>query len=165
MTRPEVHLEPDHLDKRLQWLALAGLVVAIVLPVYHYGDLPETIPVHFGVTGEADGFGPRWIIWLLPAIGLAIYAGLSRLVRHPHSFNYPVPITEKNAGAQYRNAVRMIRILNALITCSFAWITWGIIQVATGSAGGLGMYSVLIFLLLVTGTTGYFLYRAFQIGR
>lgn len=42
-----------------------GLIAATaVVTAARYGDLPESIPVHFGIDGRADSFGPRLIIWL-----------------------------------------------------------------------------------------------------
>lgn len=37
-----------------------------------YGALPERIPIHFGISGAADGFGPRWAAWLLVAVQCGI---------------------------------------------------------------------------------------------
>ena len=39
-----------------------------------YPNLPETIPVHFGLSGEADGWGSRWMIFLMPVIAMLIVA-------------------------------------------------------------------------------------------
>jgi len=47
----------------------AGLIAAtIVVTAARYGDLPESIPVHFGIDGRADSYGPRLIIWLPSAL-------------------------------------------------------------------------------------------------
>ena len=46
-----------------------GLIAAtIVVTAARYGDLPESIPVHFDIDGRADSYGPRLIIWLPPAL-------------------------------------------------------------------------------------------------
>jgi hypothetical protein len=37
-----------------------------------YGDLPARIPIHFGLDGRANSFGPRPTAWMLPLIGLLI---------------------------------------------------------------------------------------------
>ena len=47
----------------------AGLIGAtVVVTAARYGDLPESIPVHFGIDGRADSYGPRPIIWLPVAL-------------------------------------------------------------------------------------------------
>ncbi len=40
----------------------AATAIATLL---QYGALPERIPIHFGISGAADSFGPRWTAWLL----------------------------------------------------------------------------------------------------
>lgn len=40
----------------------------------NYGDLPEEIPIHFGITGKPDNWGGRILIWLLP-VTMVLMAG------------------------------------------------------------------------------------------
>lgn len=37
-----------------------------------YGGLPERVPIHFDWRGEPDGWGPKYILWLLPTIGVTL---------------------------------------------------------------------------------------------
>jgi hypothetical protein len=39
-----------------------------------YRALPPRIPIHFGLDGTANNYGPRLAAWLLPGIQLAIAA-------------------------------------------------------------------------------------------
>ncbi len=78
------------LDMVIALIALGlGLIAAtVVVTATRYGDLPEQIPVHFGIDGRADSYGPRPIIWLPVALqcfealtSLLLYAfGTSRAV-------------------------------------------------------------------------------------
>lgn len=43
---------------------LMVLAAAIATAVF-YADLPATVPSHWNVRGEADGFSERWMVWLL----------------------------------------------------------------------------------------------------
>jgi len=63
-------------------LMLAGLLIAAtaVVGVWAFRALPPgaTIPVHFNVRGDADGFMPKGVgLSLMPAIGLAVIAILA----------------------------------------------------------------------------------------
>lgn len=49
--------------------AIAAIVQTALLP-----RLPETVAIHWSMTGEADGFGPAWSF---PVLTLALGAGLS----------------------------------------------------------------------------------------
>jgi uncharacterized membrane protein len=49
-------------------LLFAGAAIMVgtaVITSSRYGDLPETIPIHFGLDGTANGYGPRSMAWLL----------------------------------------------------------------------------------------------------
>ena len=49
-------------------LGLGLIVATAVVTAARFGDLPESIPVHFGIDGRADSYGPRLIIWLPVAL-------------------------------------------------------------------------------------------------
>ncbi|MHC5596804.1 MAG: DUF1648 domain-containing protein [Nostoc sp.] len=51
--------------------ALVGLVGLFGIAIYAWSTLPDTIPVHFGFDGQANGWGSKKVLWLLPIIGLA----------------------------------------------------------------------------------------------
>lgn len=56
-------IERKHLIIVLALLAAPALASAVM-----YSSLPDPAPIHWNVRGEADGFGPRWVLaWLLPA--------------------------------------------------------------------------------------------------
>jgi uncharacterized membrane protein len=162
MERPRVQIEKDDYDRAMEVLGLLALVLMIGLPVFYYGQLPEDIPRHFGSDGRPDGFSGKAIIWILPLIGAFMYVSMAALNKYPHIFNYTVKITEENAPRQYAIATKMIRSLNTLVACVFAYITYATIQVALGRQEGLGNYFLIAFLVLIFGTTAYFLFRSLK---
>lgn len=91
---------------RIATIALTAgvLITALVL----FPTLPETIPTHFGPTGEADGWGPRGSLLILLVISAAVVGGMTVLSRYPRAFNYLQPITEGNAQQAYREGERTI---------------------------------------------------------
>lgn len=162
MDRPKINPLPDDFDKLLDALGIAGLVLLIGLPVYYYSSLPDIIPHHYNARGEPDGFGDKGIIWTLPGLGIALFIFLSALKKTPHIFNYAVKITEENAEKQYGLANKMLRAINAIITCSFAFISYGTIRTALGKQAGMGDFFLPVFLVLLFGTLGYFTLKSFQ---
>ena len=134
----------------------------IGLPIYYYGILPDKVPQHFGFDGEPTSYGSKSMIWGLPMAGLFTYGLLALLNRYPHSFNYPIKITEENAFDQYQKATRFMRALNTFFAVLFAYITYIIIQNGLGKPTPLGSY----FTLFVLGGTflliGIYLYESFK---
>ena len=50
------------------------LLASVILSIYFYQIFPAVVPTHWGVSGEVNGWGPRWLgAFLLPAILFAIY--------------------------------------------------------------------------------------------
>lgn len=158
--RPKIALESGPADWLLEGVAVAGLVVLLVVPAVYYAELPDIIPQHFNARGEADGFGPKATLWLLPILGIGIYAMMTILNRYPHVFNYTVQITPENAEQQYRMATQLIRVLKVFVMSLFAYLSWGTIQVALEQAQALGSW-VLWFMLGFNFTViGWYLYQA-----
>lgn len=48
-------------------LLLCILMIAAMTAVtaYFYPSLPASMPIHWNVAGQVDGYGPRWHLWLL----------------------------------------------------------------------------------------------------
>jgi hypothetical protein len=40
-----------------------------------YGQLPDRVPIHFGLAGNADGFGPRFAVWLIVGVQILVTIG------------------------------------------------------------------------------------------
>lgn len=160
MDRPRLKIQLEPIDSLIEVIGIIGLILLIGLPIIYFSELPETIPRHFGFNGQPDGFSGKGIIWTLPIVGVVMYVGMFWLNKYPHIFNYPQQITEDNAERLYKMATRMMRTLNALIACIFAYITHSTIQTALGNQNGLGTLFTPVFMVLIFGTVGYFLFKS-----
>ena len=160
MERPKIKIKQTPVDIMTEIIGIIGLILLIGLPLYYFDKLPETIPRHFGANGEPDGFSGKGIIWTLPIIGVIMYVGMFWLIKYPHIFNYPQQVTKANAERLYTIGTRMIRTLNSIITCIFSYITYSTIETALGNQNGLGTWFTPVFIILMFGLTGYFLYQS-----
>lgn len=55
------------MKNKLMWIIMAVSVIATAAVV---GFLPDTIPMHFDITGAVDRFGSKYEIFLFPAINI-----------------------------------------------------------------------------------------------
>ena len=149
--KPKIKLIRTPLDWIFELLAFLFLLIQIVIPIVYYNQLHETVPTHFNGVGQADGFGSRSTLWILPITSLFMYLLMTVVESFPHIYNYPVEITPENATVQYRIATRLIRILKTVILMIFSFITYQTIKTATGAASGLGKAFLPVFLLLTFG--------------
>ena len=54
-------------------IALTGLVLApFVYLATLYPDLPARIPLHFDWRGQPDAWGPKYVLWAVPVIGVLV---------------------------------------------------------------------------------------------
>ncbi len=139
--------------------SFASLVFLIALPFLYYADLPDTIPIHYGVDGKADDYGSKLTIFLLPAIGALLFAGLTILNKYPHHFNYPHEITEENKEKSYRSAQSMIRALKLLITLIFTYITIVTIRKSGSDTASLGSLFLPLSSIIIFGMIVYYVAR------
>jgi uncharacterized membrane protein len=138
--RPIIKLELTAFDKALEIFGWTLIVAIWVLTITNYTNLPDTIPIHYNIEGQADGFGEKRNILTLPVIATVLFIGLTILNKFPHIFNYPTNITADNALKQYTNATRLIRYLKLVIVFIFGLIVFKTIQNANGEADGLGVW-------------------------
>ncbi len=155
MNLSKTTIEPDFYDKIVGGVGLVGLLILIGLPVIHYSTLPDTIPVHFGLSGKPDGFGSKALIWTLPIIGALIFIWMTRLARQPKP-NIPAKVTEENAAHVQRIAAKTIRLLATGIVLIFSLITHLTIQTALGKSHGLEPWFIPAFIILIFGPLAYY---------
>ena len=158
--RPKIKLKKEPVDWVLEGTGFVAIVLLFGIPAYFYKDLPDTIPIHFGIEGIPDRTGSKGDIWIIPVIGLVIYVGLAVLNRYPHIYNYPVKITPENATQQYTKASRIIRLLNTIIAVSFCYITYAVISTAINEKNGIGNYFIPVFIFLIFLVMGVYLFRS-----
>lgn len=46
------------------------LIGTIAFTAARYRELPDRVPLHFGITGRADSYGPRPFVWLIVGLQL-----------------------------------------------------------------------------------------------
>ncbi len=146
MSRPKINPPLSVFDIILESLAALFVLWMIATLIMDYPALPERVPTHFNASGEADDWGGKPSLLLLPVIAVVLYAGLTILNRFPYAFNYPFEITEENAERQYRLAKTMVITVKMMVTGSFLYIHLKTMAVAKGTAGELG--AAFVFILL-----------------
>lgn len=154
--RPKLEIPHELIDWCLEVTALFFMIFCIVFTLIHWNQLPERIPTHFNILGEADGYGDKASLLAILPISLLIYLSMTILGRFPNVYNYMVKITEENAERQYRLATRLMLVMKNEILLMFA-----LIQLSILSAARSGVFSVRlpwgpVYLVLIFGTLGYY---------
>jgi uncharacterized membrane protein len=103
----------------LNVVSLLMLIAFWIIVLNGFQELPLTIPNHFDLTGNPDGYGSRNSILALPSVATLLFILLTLVNKNPSKFNYPFTITELNAAKQYRLAGNFIRFLRISIVIVF----------------------------------------------
>ncbi|WP_188454167.1 DUF1648 domain-containing protein [Virgibacillus oceani] len=149
---PKIDVPAGKWEKALNISSFLLLIVLILYVVQAYSNLPETIPTHFNANGEANGWGNKAFIFLMPAIALFVcFIPMYFLSKKPHMFNYMVKVTEENASRLYPVARLFMTVINFETVILFSYITWDIVQSARGNETlGAGFIVTVIVVPLVT---------------
>jgi uncharacterized protein DUF1648 len=129
-------------------LSVVVLILGWALALSVYPRLPERVPVHFGLRGEADRWGGRWMIFLIPIVSTSIVA-LDYWI-----FEYVSPGSPRPIPPETRTPLHLLLLELSVI---FTYITWRMSEVAFGRARGLGGWFLPVALIAVFATCGWML--------
>jgi uncharacterized membrane protein len=160
--RPLIATRHTQIGTALDLMGMIGLIVSFVIAILAWSSLPEIIPVHFGLNGQADGWGNKAIFWIFPFLNLVVFGSFTWLRRYPHTFNYPVRITAQNAQIQYQIAINLLNWLKTEFVWLFVYIEWQIINSSRLNNPALNVGWLITFLWLIFVTVGFYLYQAWQ---
>ncbi len=140
--RPKINPTLSTFDVILEGLAATALIVMFVYLFKAWPSLPDEVPTHFNAAGVPDDWGSKSSLLILPIVVLVMYAGLTILSRFPHTFNFPVKITETNATRQYALAKSLLSFVKLDVLAIFLYIQTFTIRTAQGEAAGLGVWFI-----------------------
>jgi len=160
--RPKIKIEKSITDRMVEFVVYGGVAISWIYVILHYGSLEDTIPVHFNVSGQADGFGSKASIWWLPAVCTVLVAMMQMLSLIPHTFNYPITINSANAEKQYRLAIQMLRYLSLSIVIIFLILEITTVESARNDAEMGGAWMLPVILLVTLTPIAFFVYKMFS---
>jgi uncharacterized membrane protein len=140
----------------LEVISLASVLSSIAIVAVQWNALPAQVPLHFGASGQADGWGSKSGIWLLPAISAFLYLVLTVASRYQRLINLPFRV-DRDAPEVRRLLLHMMIVLKTEMTLIFAYITWGMVETALGRSEGLGIWFLPVLLIATTLPLIYYL--------
>lgn len=144
------------------WLGILSFAAIMIYLLIQWSSIPSTVPIHFNVSGEADGWGPKWMLFLLPFVGIILWVGMYFLEKQPQIHNY-LNLREDNIRAQYKNSQFLVNVMKNEVLIFFAYFTWTSIHIASGQEDSLGVWTMPVFLTVIFGSMGFFIVRSFRL--
>lgn len=143
-----------------------GVIAGMFLFVWSQLSLvPDMVPTHFNWKGNADGYGGKDSLFILP--GSAVFAffcsSLSRI--DPRYINLPVRLHAKNARPVFEIAYRMISWIQICVVIGFAIFLWQTIEAAKASSGQISMFPLWTFLILLFAIMGSYVVKIRRVAK
>lgn len=113
-----------------------------------YGDLPATIPTHFGFNGEADGFGGKSSLLVIAGCELLVWGVLVVNNFFPQTINVPVFLMKRPAEEIVRGT-RVLLNTMAVVICGFFWYIQEITVAIALGAGTTGLHPAALIVFMV----------------
>jgi len=128
-------------------IGLSFIVASFVYVFTYYGQLPDEIPIHYGLDGIPDDYGNKSYIWSIPILSLLMFIGLSYLSKIQIPYNFAAKPVVKNATYLKKINYRFIQVLNSIIAFIFSFLTYKTVQIGLGNDIGLGSYFIYIIVV------------------
>ncbi|MEQ8525130.1 SdpI family protein [Gracilimonas sp.] len=126
-----------------EWPVILLLLAPFAVSLLLSDQVPDTVPTHFNLQGEADDYGPKWVIlYMLPAIGILLYAALLLLPR----------IDPKKRIEEAQKPIAAIRLITSLFMVGLYAM---MILVVTGSDVSINSYVFIAVGLFFVGLGNY----------
>jgi len=148
--RPKIKIDKTQGQKIANIIGYGVFIAAVIFATINVFTLPDEVPIHFNMKGEADGWGSKYFIFILPLIAMIPCGLLEMLERAPEMSNYPNRFNEQNAEAFYRNSIQTLNIIKNAILIIFAIILCEMVFAAQGIQL-LPPYALFILTLLLLG--------------
>ena len=135
------------------WMLLGGgiLVALLVALLVLWPQIPEQIPGHYNAQGEVTRYDGKGAVWIMPIIGMILYAGLLLLSFFPQAWNTPIHVTRENRLRVLSRTRDMLCWMAVLLSALFSYIGLSMTGLVELGAWFLPVELLLVFGLLIWG--------------
>lgn len=111
--------------KTYDWISdivsIVALIGTIIFIAIKYGSLPDEVPSHYDALGNITSYGPKWNVWIMPLVALALLILLEILERFPETWNTGIQANKRNKEAVYGTTMWLMssmKWINTLFMCA-----------------------------------------------
>ncbi|MHA6252869.1 DUF1648 domain-containing protein [Oceanobacillus sp. CAU 1775] len=156
-------------------LTFAIMVGMIAYCLFYFGRLPDEIPIHFNMAGEADDWGGKNAIFAMILINIHVvvlcfvlnYFLIIKPEDKKESLAYVnIPfinkdkLTKEQVFLVKRNGARALAVTNLMISVLFATLYYSIVQAGLGNPTDIGT-TVGVLLVLVLAPSFYYVRKTY----
>lgn len=90
------------------------LLGSTIFVLVMWSQVPDQIPTHFNIAGEADAYGGKGALIGLIALAWVLFILITVLMKSPNTWNIPVKVTAENRARLYSITRTMLEIIKFL---------------------------------------------------
>lgn len=147
--RPKIEIETTSMQKILNIIGYTIFIASAIVSLMYLPSLPDTVPIHFNLAGEADGWGSKYILLLLPFIGIITLLPMESLEKKPHLHNYPSSMNEHNMKQYYAISMRTMNLVKNGTLVLFGLLQIEMVLAALESEFSFGITFIVIIVVLL----------------
>lgn len=148
-----MQLEKTPLQKVMNVLGYGLFLGSIVVAIIYFPSLPDKIATHFNIKGEADGWGSKYTLLVIPIIAVVSVIPIEMLEKRPNLHNYPSYINENNVEMLYKVSIRTLNLSkNGVLIIFGVMLIDSIIAAKNGDSGFNFIWILLLILLVIVPT-------------
>ena len=161
--RPDITIPKSTLQKIANAVGYGVFIVGVLYSIISLSTLPSEVPIHFNFVGEADGWGSKYVLLVLPLIGIVTVLALEAVEKRPHIHNYPQYMNEANVRQFYEVSVRTSNLIKNGTLLIFGLLQIEIVQSAKSAQFTFGVTLVRVIVVALFVPIGWHIYSSIQL--
>ena len=145
-------------NNSLVFLAILIAIINLVYAAYSFANMPDIIPIHFGIDGKPNGWGEKYTIFFIPIINLALVGFMASVRKHPFSYlNLPIKLSNNNLEERVKLGKQLLDLICVAISTLFFFVELHIVISSQNPISSNGLFFVIISIVVaILGLSAFY---------
>ena len=145
-------------NNSLVFLAILIAIINLVYAAYSFANMPDIIPIHFGIDGKPNGWGEKYTIFFIPVINLALVGFMASVRKHPFSYlNLPIKLSNNNLEERVKLGKQLLDLISVAISTLFFFIELHIVISSQNPMSSNGLFFVIFSIVVaILGLSAFY---------
>ena len=145
-------------NNSLVFLAILIAFINLAYAAYSFTNLPDIIPIHFGIDGKPNGWGEKYTIFFIPIINLALVGFMASVRKHPFSYlNLPIKFSNNNLEERVKLGKQLLDLISVAISTLFFFVELHIVISSQNPMSSNGLFFVIFSIVVaILGLSAFY---------
>jgi uncharacterized membrane protein len=155
--------KPTRAQRYFELLSITLAMGALFYFIFYYPQLPAELPVHFDLEGNADRYGSKILLGIVPVLNVLVVIGFQFLSKKPQYLNYPISKTAENSQQLELLGQQLLRTMGLLIALLLGYITFATTNNGLGRSQGLNPTTMVVLGLAIVVILLYYIRKMMRL--